>query len=117
MKKAFTLVEILVSLSILMIGIVVIFNLFPLGWQSFSYARRLSAVSLLAEKKMGELKLQSEIKDESGEEQGLNWKITSQIVKLPENIEITQVQLDIDFDFQGRKMNERFITYMSKDEK
>lgn len=114
-KKGFTLVEILVALAILLLGIVVILNLFPLGWQSFTYARRLNGVSLLAEKKFEEFKLQKEFKDSSGSEQGFNWAIKTQSIKLPQNVDVACAQLDIDFDYQGKKLSERFVTYVSND--
>ncbi len=114
-ERAFTLVEILVALAILLIGIVVMLNLFPLGWQSFTYARRLNGVALLAEKKFEEFKLQKEFKDASGSEQGFNWAIKTQAIKLLENVEVVCAQLDIDFDYQGKKLSERFVTYASND--
>ncbi|MBI4972773.1 MAG: prepilin-type N-terminal cleavage/methylation domain-containing protein [Candidatus Omnitrophica bacterium] len=55
-KRGFSLVEILLALLILGIGIVTLFNLFPLGFQALAYSRRLNEVSLLAQKKMEELK-------------------------------------------------------------
>ncbi len=51
----FTLIEVLLAIFILGLGMVTSFNLFPVGLQSLSYARRLNEVYFLAEKKMEDL--------------------------------------------------------------
>ena len=116
MKKGFTLVEVLIAILILGLGIVTLANLFPLGLQSLSYARKLNKVYFLAEKKLEELKLQPSITpgEMSGEEKDLNWKISIQPLKLPEGIEVTHVELEINFIFQGRMQKQRVITYLNK---
>lgn len=115
MKKGFTLIEVLLAIFILGLGIVTSFNLFPLGFQSLSYARRLNEVYFLAEKKLEELKLQSKIEvgEVSGKEKDLMWTIYAQPLKLPEGVELTYVELDIEFVFQGRQESQRFVTYLS----
>ena len=113
MKKGFTLIEVLVAIFILGLGMVTIFNLFPLGLQSFSYARKLNEVYLLAEKKLEELKIQPKIEAGgiSGQEKDLNWAISAKPLQLTEGIEVTVVELDIDFDFLGKTQKQSFVTY------
>lgn len=115
MKKAFTLIEILIAIFILGLGMVILFNLFPLGLQSFSYARKLNEVYFLAQKKLEELKLQPSLEplEASGEEKDLHWKISTRPSKLPEGIEVIYAELEIEFAFQARGQKQRFITYLS----
>jgi len=112
-KTGFTLVEVLIAIFILGLGIVTLANLFPLGLQAFSYARKLNEVYFLAEKKLEELKLQSSLTpgETSGEEKDLNWKISVSPLTLSEGINVTYVELTIDFVFQGRSQKQRIITY------
>jgi prepilin-type N-terminal cleavage/methylation domain-containing protein len=114
-EKGFTLIEVLIAIFILGLGIVTLTNLFPLGLQSLSYARKLNEVYFLAEKKLEELKLQPSITpgETSGEEKDLNWKISIQPLKFPEGIEVTYVELEINFVFQGRTERQRFVSYLS----
>jgi prepilin-type N-terminal cleavage/methylation domain-containing protein len=117
-KKGFTLVEILVSLLILGMGIVGLYNLFPLALQSLSYSRLLNEVSYLAQRKMEELK-RKEINIPfgkiEGKEDNLHWSIFTQSLKLAEDLELVHVELDIDFEFQGKSQKQKFITYLLKD--
>lgn len=115
-EKGFTLIEVLIAIFILGLGIVTLTNLFPLGLQSLSYARKLNEVYFLAEKKLEELKLQPNITpgEMSGEEKDLNWKISIQPLKFPEGIEVTYVELEINFVFQGRIQKQRVITYLNR---
>lgn len=113
MKKGFTLIEILVSLFIFGLAVVIIFNLFPLSLQSLSYSRRLNEVYFLAQKKMEELKLYNigSVPME-GEENNLTWKISAKPVKIAEGLELQLVELNIDFDFQEKRQNQKFVTYL-----
>ena len=112
----FTLIEVLIAIFILGLGIVTLTNLFPLGLQSLSYARKLNEVYFLAEKKLEELKLHPGITpgEASGQEKDLNWKISVRPLQFPEGIEVTYVELEINFVFQGRMQKQRFITYLNK---
>jgi len=114
-NKGFTLVEVLMAIFILGIGMVTSYNLFPLGLQSLTYARRLNEVYFLAERKLEELKLQSTIEpgETSGKEREMTWTIYTQPFKLQEGVEVTYVELDIDLVFRGRTERQRFVTYLS----
>lgn len=114
-KTGFTLVEVMISLFILGLGLVSLFNLFPLAWQSLSYSRKLNEVVYLSEKKLEELKSQQdkiEYGQISGKEGDLNWAISTRPLKLTEDIELIYAQLDIDFSYQNKPQKERFITYL-----
>lgn len=116
-NRGFTLIEILVSLFILGVGIVVLFNLFPLGLQALSYSRKAGGVSFLVQKKLEELKSQKPIPmgQTNGREGELNWQMNISPLKLGEGIELANVELDIDFDFQGKPQKQKFITYLTGD--
>ncbi|MDD4980721.1 MAG: prepilin-type N-terminal cleavage/methylation domain-containing protein [Candidatus Omnitrophica bacterium] len=113
-RKGFTLVEVLLAIFILGLGMVTSYNLFPLGLQSLSYARRLNEVYFLAEKKMEELKSQPNIGlgETSGKEKDLLWTIYTKSLKLQEGVELIYVELDIDLIFMGRTERQRFVTYL-----
>ncbi|MBI5145319.1 MAG: prepilin-type N-terminal cleavage/methylation domain-containing protein [Candidatus Omnitrophica bacterium] len=116
-KGGFSLVEILLALLILGIGIVTLFNLFPLGFQALAYSRRLNEVSLLAQKKMEELKSQNALLEEgenSGEEGNLKWRISTKPLQIQGGPEVFLVELNIDFDFQGKSQTQKFVTYLSQ---
>lgn len=114
--RGFTLVEVLISLVVLGLGIVVVLNLFPLGWQALMYSRRLSEVSFLAQKKLEELKSQGAVTpaELSGSDGYLNWSLHIKPLALEEGIEVNFVELDIDFDFQAKKQTQKFVTYLIK---
>jgi prepilin-type N-terminal cleavage/methylation domain-containing protein len=117
MKKGFTLVEILISLFILGLGIIFLFNLFPLGLQSLIYAHKLNQVSFLAQKKLEAIKSQPTVEagQSSGKEGDLNWQISAQPLQLAEGPQVTCIQLDIDFDFKGAPQRQRFVTYITSE--
>lgn len=54
-KKGFTLVEIVAALAVLAIGILSILSLFPVGQQSSDKSSKISAATLLGQKKLEEL--------------------------------------------------------------
>lgn len=115
--RGFTLVEILISLLILGLGLIALFNIFPLGLQSITYSRKLNEVSIFAQKKLEEMKSQGQIEDgaSSGKEGDLNWQVTASPLKFPEGFEVTFVELDVDFNFSGAVQKQRFVTYILGD--
>lgn len=54
-KKGFTLIEIVAALAVLAIGILSILSLFPVGQQASDKSSKISAASLLGQKKLEEL--------------------------------------------------------------
>jgi len=118
LKGAFTLIETLISLAILGIGLVFLFNLFPMGWAALAYSRKLNEASILAQKKLEELKSQetTELGTKSGKEGDLSWNISVSPLKSAEGLEVILVELDIDYTFQSRQEKQRFITYVAKNQ-
>lgn len=113
-KRGFSLVEILISLLILGIGLIISFNLLPLSWQYLAYSRKLNEVSILAEKKLEELKSEDNLSASpmSGKEKDLDWNLTAQPIKLEGDLELIQVELNIEFYFQGSPQKQKFVTYL-----
>ncbi|MFA4889868.1 MAG: prepilin-type N-terminal cleavage/methylation domain-containing protein [Candidatus Omnitrophota bacterium] len=108
----FTLIEVLIALSILAVSLVFLFNLFLMSWQSLAYGRKLNEVSLLAQQKFEELKsLPKEPGEKSGQERDFKWRVLLRTVEAHGGINLTLAQLDIEFNFQGRPQKERFLTY------
>lgn len=114
--RGFTLIEVLIAIFILGLGIVTLANLFPLGLQSLSYARKLNEVYFLAERKLEELKLDPSLTpgESSGQEKDFSWNISVQPLTFPEGIEVTYAELEINFTFQGRMQKQRIVTYLNK---
>ena len=117
MKRAFSLIEVLLSLVILGLGIVFVFNLFPLAWQALSYSRKLNDISFFARNKLDALKAQETIAlgESRGKEGDLEWRISLQPLKLADGIEVILAQLDINTKFMGKPETQRFVTYLYKD--
>ncbi len=115
-KRAFTLVEILISIVILGIGITVMFNIFPLALQSLTYSRRLNQVYFLAQQKLDEIKADSPGREfqDSGQQDELRWSLTTRPYQIQSEIELIMAQLDIEFNFQGRTVRQRFVTYLEE---
>jgi prepilin-type N-terminal cleavage/methylation domain-containing protein len=116
-NRAFSLVEVLIALLILGMGIVGLFNLFPLAFNSLAYAKKLNEVYFLAEKKLEELKSKG-IPGQAGlegKEGDLAWKLTSQPVNISDGIDLTSVQVDVSFSFHSKQESQRFVTYLNLD--
>ncbi len=113
-NKAFSLVEVLISLVVLTFGIISMFNLFPLAMSNIAYSRKLGDVALLAQEKFEELKSQSGILigKTNGKDEDLEWELTVASIKFPDNIEVVQAELDINFTFQKGTHKEKFVTYL-----
>jgi prepilin-type N-terminal cleavage/methylation domain-containing protein len=117
-QKGFSLIEVLIALFILGVGMAVLFNLFPMGWQALAYSRKLNEVYLLVQKKMEEIKREQALQpgETSGEEGDLNWSVNVKPLRLEDTLEVIQVQLDVDFEFQKIPQKQRFITYLPENE-
>lgn len=114
-NKGFTLIEVILAIFILGLGMVTSFNLFPVGLQSLTYARRLNEIYFLAERKIEELKSMPRVEagQTSGVERDLSWTVYSEPIEVSEGITLTFVELDVDFIFRGRTERQRFVTYLA----
>jgi prepilin-type N-terminal cleavage/methylation domain-containing protein len=116
--RGFTLIEILISLSILGLGVVIVFSLFPLSLRSLTYSRRLTEVYFLAERKMEEYKAmenKTQIEPANGVEADLRWSATPKIIPLTEGLEVVYLEFNINYDFMGHGEKQRFGTYFFKE--
>lgn len=116
--RGFTLIEILISLSILALGIVIMFSLFPLSLRSLTYSRKLTEVYFLAEKKMEEYKSvenKTTIEAASGIDGDLRWNANPKSLQLGEGLDVIYLELDINYDFMGHAEKQRFGTYFFKE--
>ncbi|MFH1457806.1 MAG: prepilin-type N-terminal cleavage/methylation domain-containing protein [Candidatus Omnitrophota bacterium] len=116
-QEGFSLIEVLVALFILGVGIAILFNLFPMGWQALAYSRKLNEVYLLAQRKLEGLKNEPIPQEgaQSAKEGDLSWSLSARPVKFEEGIEIIFVELDVDFEFQKQPQKQRFVAYITKE--
>ena len=116
--RGFTLIEILISLSILGLGVVIVFSLFPLSLRSLTYSRKLTEVYFLAERKMEELKAvenKTLIEAAGGVDGDLSWSVAPKTLQLGEGLDVIYVELDVNYDFMGHTEKQRFQTYFFKE--
>ena len=116
--KGFTLMELLISLSILGVGVIILFSLFPLSLRSMTYGRKLTQVYFLAEKKMEELKAienKTTIDVSEGEEGDMRWSISPKSVQLSDGVDVIYVEVGINYDFMGHSEKQKFGTYFFKE--
>ena len=130
MKKlrAFTLLEIVIALAILVIGLVGILSLFPVGFQASKKATDLTEATLYAQQKIEDLK-----KDGYG---SATVGTTTGTFKLPDGITnsrfswnlqvddnstdatlppgLKRIELTVDWTEGGKSFNEKFVTYIAK---
>ena len=110
--KGFTLLEVLISVSILSIGMSFLFSIFPLGIRISSEVRRLGSISFFAQKKIEELKTMNETpSDSSGKEDLFNWSIKVEDFSAGNNFVLKKIQLDAEW-MQGETVRRKsFVTY------
>ena len=108
----FTLIEIIISLSILALGLVSLFNFFPLGLSALRYARRVNDVALFAQKQLEHIKTFPDTSELSGETENFTWQMNRAPLDLEDGIKVTVVELKIDYEFGGSAIEERFVTYL-----
>ena len=135
-KKAFTLLEILIALAILMIGVASVVNMFPIGLHAAKRAADFSSAGILAQEKMAEVMYLGYDHIYSGTAP----LIHPAIDQIPDNMETTKQQFSspddqyrwhldladttttnlakatlwIYWNDRGEETNDTFITYIAK---
>ena len=116
--KGFSLVEVLIALSLLGFGLVAMFNLIPLGLQSLTYSHRLNETAMFAEKKLEEFKSTRPLAlgTSSGTDGQLSWTLNASPLSFPVGIQVVLVELDVAFDYRQAPQRQRFVTYMAAEQ-
>ena len=125
-NRGFTLVEVIVALTILSIGIIAIMRLFPTSIQQTRIAAERQQASFLAKTEMGKLRaggvgaqLNSWAADNAfrnlatagGTYEGLYKSWTSTVKRVSGEVDLYRVTFNVEM-FDGRR--ERFVTYVTE---
>lgn len=125
-QRGFTLVEVIVALTILSIGIIAIMRLFPTSIQQTRIAAERQQASFLAKTELGQLRaggvgagLSSwaaqnafrSLARAGGEYTGLYKSWTTTAKRVSSDVDLYRVTLNVEM-FDGRR--ERFVTYVTE---
>lgn len=125
-QRGFTLVEVIVALTILSIGIIAIMRLFPTSIQQTRIAAERQQASFLAKSELGQLRAGGvgpgmsgwatdnafhSLAQAGGEYTGLYKSWTSTVKRVSSDVDLYRVTLNVEM-FDGRR--ERFVTYVTE---
>lgn len=110
-REAFSLLEVMVALSILAVGVMAVVSIYPSVMRQFRISRALTETALFAEKKYNQIKTFDERETESGTaEQGLAWNISFVEETVSPEIKLKKMILEITHPLLSEP--EEFITYV-----
>jgi prepilin-type N-terminal cleavage/methylation domain-containing protein len=124
-KKGFSLLEVVISLAILVIGIVGVIRAIPIALRLSKRSEVYSKVAILAQEKMEEVKLAGYDKisqeppliEREGKEGNFNWEIQIEQVDLPDLEKpnnVRKIILTIEWLERQSKKSEDFVSYVAK---
>ncbi len=122
-NKGFTLLEVIISLVIFVMGVIAVVYLFPMGLKASKKAELISKVSILAQKKIEDTKsagfqaidpLGPEIPLE-GTEGNLSWRLSLRDVTASGTVEksLREVSVTIFWTEEGKERSRSFLTYVA----
>ncbi|MDD5546659.1 MAG: prepilin-type N-terminal cleavage/methylation domain-containing protein [Candidatus Omnitrophica bacterium] len=114
--KGFTLIEIVISLGILMIGILAVLALFPVGFDSASRSADLTKATIFAQDRMEEIKrlgypVAAVPSATAFSDPRFSYMVTVSTAGLPANCQ--QVTLTVSWNYKQRTLNENFVTIIA----
>ena len=112
-NRAFTLIEVLIAISILAGGLVAAMYMFPLGMRQIRVSRALMEISFFAKEKLEEIKTYQIVSDTSGRQGDLEWQIGLSDVAPAGGVSLRKVTLDVKYHLQATTIEEEFITYLA----
>lgn len=125
-NSGFTLIEVIVALTILSIGIIAIMKLFPQAIRQTQLAAERQQVSFLAKTELGQLRAGGvgqgfsnwaannafrNLANAGGEYTGLYKSWTSTVKRVSSDVDLYRVTFNVEM-FDGRR--ERFVTYVTE---
>ena len=111
-SRGFTLLEVLIALSILGIGMSFLYTVFPLGIRISKDVRILGSISFFAQKKIEELKTMDKApSDSNGQENLFNWTIKVEDYTTENNFVLKKIQLDARWPEGDTTRKKTFVTY------
>jgi prepilin-type N-terminal cleavage/methylation domain-containing protein len=114
-NSGFTLIEIIISLVIFVIGVLAVFYLFPIGLKASGLAGQLSKVTFLAQEKIEMVKAGLEVLPQ-GEQGDISWELFIREITPPgvEDVVVQEINLTLAWQQGDRQRQETFITYVFK---
>lgn len=115
--KGFTLIEIVISLGILLVGILAILALFPVGFDSATRSADLTKAAIFAQFKIEDIKRIGYPVTAVGtaapfSDPRFTYTVQVSTAGLPVNCQ--QVTLGVSWTYKGSPHNENFVTIISK---
>jgi uncharacterized protein (TIGR02598 family) len=114
--KGFTLIEIVISLGILLIGILAVLALFPVGFDSASRSADLTKATIFAQNQMEEIKrigypVSAVSSATAFSDPRFNYVVAVSTASLPANCQ--QVTVTVSWNYKKKTLNENFVTIIS----
>lgn len=115
-SKGFTLIEVVISLGILLIGILAVLALFPVGFDSAGRSADLTKATIFAQNQMEEIKRVGYPVTAVGtptafSDPKFNYTVQISTAGLPANCQ--QVTLSVSWAYKGKAHNENFVTIIA----
>ena len=115
-SRGFTLIEVLIAVSILAGGLVAALYMFPLGMRQLKISRILMDISFFAKEKLEEIKTYDIVEDTSGTKDDLVWEISLSEENPVNGVNVRKVILNVKHSLETSTIEEEFITYLSLEE-
>ena len=126
-RAGFTIIELLISIIILVIGLVGVLLVIPLGQRSAGRSALTTQAAILASEKIEELKSMgyTELTSQnewSGSADNYSWRATIQdvaasdfqgVVSLPQE-QLVKIVMEITYTVQGKERRDTFVTFYSE---
>ena len=119
MKRGFSLIEVILSLAILILGLVGVILLFPVGFRASRDASLFSEAAVIAQSHLEEIKAigYKNIQVKEGEEKGLKWQISFEEVNpdgIRDSSKLHKAVVTISWRQRGIERKNTFTTMVSE---
>ncbi|MBI4598337.1 MAG: prepilin-type N-terminal cleavage/methylation domain-containing protein [Candidatus Omnitrophica bacterium] len=117
MKRAFSLIEVMIAMAILAVGLFGAVRVFPMGLQASHRSELSSRASIVAGRILEELKLKScaELKEEAITQEGMTLATRFAPLTVPHLVDqqrLKAVELTVTWQQNGRPRSQVFMTYV-----